>query len=368
MDQQMLPATTAASISMPGSAGELPSEILPSTSRTTTYHTISVDGVRIFYREAGPMDAPTILLLHGFPSSSRMFETLIPLLADRYHVVAPDYPGFGLSDAPPPSHYAYTFDHIVSTMEGFITSLGLTRYSLYLQDYGGPVGFRLALAHPDRVEAIIIQNAVASEAGLGPAWDERKAFWRDRAAYEGTVMPHFLSLQTTRLRHVGSSPYVNRYDPNAWMDEFAHLSKPGQYQIQSDLFYDYRTNVAAYPVWQAWMREKRPPMLVVWGRVRPFLRGRRCLLLPARCSGRRTAHPRCRTFRAGREARRDRCSHSLLPGKAEAEQFVAITSRTMNDPIGRTPIRSPVTAGTRPAMTGTRSPGGNRRGNCWGPP
>jgi pimeloyl-ACP methyl ester carboxylesterase len=139
-----------------------------STLTSTTFHTVFVDGVNVFYREAGPKNAPTLLLLHGFPSSSRMFNTLIPLLADKYHLVAPDYPGFGLSDSPPPSDYAYTFDHIANTVDHFTEALRLTRYSLYLQDYGGPVGFRLALAHPDRIHAIIIQNAVASEeAGTG---------------------------------------------------------------------------------------------------------------------------------------------------------------------------------------------------------
>jgi pimeloyl-ACP methyl ester carboxylesterase len=242
---------------------------LVSTSATTTYHSVQVDGLNLFYREAGPKDAPTLLLLHGFPSSSRMFEALMPLLADRYHLVAPDYPGFGLSDAPPPSQYAYTFDHITTTVDHFTEALGLKSYSLYLQDYGGPVGFRLAVAHPDRVQAFIIQNAVASEDGLGPAWDERKAYWRDRAANEQKVISNFLSFATTKLRHVGHSPNLDRYDPDTWNDEFAHLSQPGQLKIQADLFFDYQTNVASYPKWQAWMREHQPPMLVVWGKYDP---------------------------------------------------------------------------------------------------
>src|SRR5271166_3190569 len=240
-----------------------------STSSSTTFHTVAVDGVDIFYREAGPKDAPTLLLLHGFPSSSRMFETLIPLLAEKYHLVAPDYPGFGLSDSPPPSQYAYTFDHIATTVDHFTEALKLSRYSLYLQDYGGPVGFRLALTHPDRIKTIIIQNAVASEDGLGPAWDVRKAYWKDRAAYEQKVIPNFLSFEVTKGRHLGSSPNIDRYDPHLWIDEFAHLSQPGQYQIQSDLFYDYQTNVASYPAWQQWMRNTQPPMLVVWGKYDP---------------------------------------------------------------------------------------------------
>jgi pimeloyl-ACP methyl ester carboxylesterase len=147
--------------------------------------------------------------------------------------------------------------------------LGLKSYSLFLQDYGGPVGFRLAVAHPDRVRAFIIQNAVASEEGLGPAWDERKVYWRDRDANEQKVISNFLSFATTKLRHVGSSPNVERYDPDTWNDEFVHLSKPGQMKIQADLFFDYQSNVASYPKWQAWMREHQPPMLVVWGKYDP---------------------------------------------------------------------------------------------------
>ena len=207
--------------------------------------------------------------MHGFPSSSRMFEGLIPLLADRYHVVAPDYPGFSLSDSPTPSQCVYTFDHIASTMNDLIGQLGLRHYTFYLQDYGGPVGLRLALAHPERVQALVIQNAVDSEDGLGSAWDGRREYRRDRVAHEDAVMSGFLSLATTKVRHIGNSPNVDRYDSNAWLEEFAHLSQPGQGQIQSDLFYDYQTNVAAYPTWQAWLREHRPPMLVVWGKWDP---------------------------------------------------------------------------------------------------
>lgn len=246
-----------------------PAQSVTSISSTTTYHTISIDRVNVFYREAGPKDAPTLLLLHGFPSSSGMFATLIPLLADKYHVVAPDYPGFGLSEAPPPSRYTYTFDNIATTVTHFTEALKLSRYSLYVQDYGGPIGFRLALAHPERINSIIVQNAVANEDGLGPAWNERKAFWKDRAAYESTAIPNFLSFATTRLRHLGTSPNPDRYDPNTWTDEFTHLAAPGQSQIQADLFYDYRNNVAAYPAWQAWMRQRQPPMLIVWGKYDP---------------------------------------------------------------------------------------------------
>ena len=232
----------------------------------TTYRTTQIDGLSIFYREAGPKDAPTILLLHGLPSSSRMFEPLFTRLSDRYHLVAPDYPGFGHSDWPDPKEFAYTFDHIAEIMNRFTEALGLSRYTLYMQDYGGPVGFRMALAHPDRVEALIVQDAVAHNEGLGVNWKARRAFWADRSANESALRTNLLSLPTTRTRHVGNDPNVERYDPDLWTDEFAFLNQPGQADIQTDLFYDYRTNVDAYPKWQAWMREKQPRLLVIWGK------------------------------------------------------------------------------------------------------
>src|SRR5712664_2822795 len=234
--------------------------------RPTLYRTIQVDRPSIFYREAGPKDAPTILLLHGLPSSSRMFEPLFARLSDRYHMVAPDYPGFGHSDWPDPKKFVYTFDHIAETMNHFTEALGLSRYTLYMQDYGGPVGFRMALAHSDRIERLIIQDAVAHNEGLGAIWKTRRAFWADRAAHEDILRPNLLSFQATRTRHVGSDPSVERYDPDLWTDEFAFLNQPGQIEIQSDIFYDYRTNVENYPRWQAWMREKQPRLLVIWGK------------------------------------------------------------------------------------------------------
>jgi len=238
-------------------------------SQHVLYRMVQVDGLAIFYREAGPQDAPTILLLHGLPSSSRMFEPLLSHLSDRFHLVAPDYPGFGHSDAPDAQSFAYTFDNIAAVTAHFTEALGLSRYTLYMQDYGGPVGFRMALTHPERVEALIVQNAVAHNEGLGTPWNLRREFWKDRAAHESNLRINLLSLATTRTRHVGNDPNVDRYDPDLWTDEFAFLSQPGQADIQSDLFYDYRTNVDAYPQWQAWMREKQPRLLVLWGKYDP---------------------------------------------------------------------------------------------------
>jgi pimeloyl-ACP methyl ester carboxylesterase len=231
-----------------------------------TYRMVNVDGLNIAYREAGSPDAPTLLLLHGLPSSSRMFEPLLTRLANKYHMVAPDYPGFGHSDAPSPKDYAYTFDNIAKLMDHFTEKLGLTKYSLYMQDYGGPVGFRMALAHSERVQSLIVQDAVAHNEGLGDNWKTRRAFWADRAAYEAALRKNLLSLETTRTRHVGNDPNPEKYDPDLWSDEYAFLNKPGEADIQSDLFYDYRTNVDAYPTWQQWMQKTQPKLLVIWGK------------------------------------------------------------------------------------------------------
>jgi pimeloyl-ACP methyl ester carboxylesterase len=231
-----------------------------------TYNTIKIDNLSIFYREAGPKDAPTLLLLHGLPSSSRMFQPLFTRLADQFHLIAPDYPGFGHSDAPPPKDFAYTFDNIATVMNHFTEVMNLPSYTLYMQDYGGPVGFRMTLAHPDRTKALIVQDAVAHNSGLGPPWKTRRAFWADRPTYEAALRTNLLSFATTRTRHVGSDPNPEKYDPDLWTDEFAFINQPGQADIQSDLFYDYRTNVDAYPNWQAWMQKTQPRLLVLWGK------------------------------------------------------------------------------------------------------
>jgi pimeloyl-ACP methyl ester carboxylesterase len=241
---------------------------LESTSATTTYHRATVDGVGMFYREAGPEDAPTIVLLHGFPSSSREFDSLIPLLASHYHVVAPDFPGFGQSDAPPPSEYAYTFDQLAKTVNDLLEQLRISKYTFYLHDYGGPVGFRIMAKHPERLQALIIQNANVYKEGLGAKWAGIARYWEDPDAHP-EVLDAFTSLAATEQRHTLGTAHPERYNPDTWTDEFAHLSKPGQREIQGDLLYDYRTNVASYPTWQAGLREHKPPTLVVWGRNDP---------------------------------------------------------------------------------------------------
>jgi pimeloyl-ACP methyl ester carboxylesterase len=205
-------------------------------------------------------------MLHGFPSSSRMWEPLFQRLSGSYRIIAPDYPGFGHSSAPPSDQFAYTFDHLAEITDHFVQTLGIGRYTLVLQDYGGPIGFRLALAHPERVQALVVQNANAYEDGLGPVWNSRKAFWADRAKYEATVRANLASFDANRTRHLGNSPHPERFDPDTWTDETAFLQQPGQLAIQMDLFYNYRTNVASYPAWQAYLRKYQPPTLVVWGR------------------------------------------------------------------------------------------------------
>ncbi|MEZ2353959.1 alpha/beta fold hydrolase [Caballeronia sp. RCC_10] len=233
------------------------------------YRSIKVENLSVFYRESGWDNRRVLLLMHGFPSSSRMYEPLLRRLGDEFHLIAPDYPGFGHSDAPDPREFSYTFDHIAEVMRGFVQALGLGSYSLYLQDYGGPVGFRLALADSKRVQSLIVQNAVVHEAGLGPLWETRRAFWRDRAAHQAAIEQNLMSLSAARYRHVGTSPNAEFYEPDLWADEYAFLSRPGQLSIQSDLFYDYRNNVASYPAWQAWLRAHRPRLLILWGQYDP---------------------------------------------------------------------------------------------------
>jgi pimeloyl-ACP methyl ester carboxylesterase len=256
-------AVLAGAVALAGTAATV-AEPIASTTATTTYHWTKVDGVRIFYREAGPKAAPAIVLLHGFPSSSREFDTLIPLLATRYHLIAPDFPGFGQSESPPPSSYRYTFGHLAETMADLLVQLKVSTYTLYIHDYGAPVGMRMILAHPDQLHALISQNGNIYREGLGAKWSKIAQYWADPRAHP-EVVDAFLSLDATEQRHTLGTSHPERYDPDAWTDEFAHLSKPSQHEIQAALLYDYRTNVASYPKWQAWLRQNKPPTLVVWG-------------------------------------------------------------------------------------------------------
>ena len=193
------------------------------------------------------------------------------MLATHYHLIAPDFPGFGHSDAPPPPSYAYSFDHLAQTTDHLLEALAVERYSLFIHDYGAPVGMRLALAHPERLQALIVSNGNVFEAGLGAKWRAIAQYWADPAAHRA-VIDAFLSPEATRLRHIAGTAHPERYDPDTWTDEIAHLARPGQRAVQSELLYDYRTNVAAYPAWQAWLRQHQPPTLVVWGCQRPVLR------------------------------------------------------------------------------------------------
>jgi pimeloyl-ACP methyl ester carboxylesterase len=238
---------------------------MPEAAAAPRYQSVHVGPVRIFYREAGRSDAPALLLLHGFPSSSRMFEPLLHELGGEFHLIAPDYPGFGLSDAPDPQRYTYTFDTLAAAIEEFVATLRLGRYTLYLQDYGGPVGLRLALAHPEQLRALIIQNAVLHEEGLTEAWNLRRAYWADRARHEPQVRAALASVEAGIARHVGGRALAQHFNPDLWMDEIAFLARPGMADIQLQLIYDYQSNLRAYPAWQAFLRQRRPPLLVLWG-------------------------------------------------------------------------------------------------------
>jgi pimeloyl-ACP methyl ester carboxylesterase len=229
------------------------------------YRTVEIDGVDLFYREAGPANAPTVVLLHGFPSSSHMFRNLIPALASRYHVIAPDYPGFGQSEAPDRAQFRYTFERFAEMTDGLLTRLGVQRYAIYVMDYGAPVGFRLALRHPERITALIAQNGNAYAEGLEQFWDPIKAYWASGAQQEREALRVGTKAETTRWQYLDGVKDVTRIDPAAWTYDQTLLDRPGNIEIQLDLFYDYRTNVDLYPRFHEFFRERQPPTLIVWG-------------------------------------------------------------------------------------------------------
>jgi pimeloyl-ACP methyl ester carboxylesterase len=229
------------------------------------YKTVKAEDVEVFYREAGPENAPVILLLHGFPTSSHMFRELIPLLASSFRVIAPDLPGFGLTKAPDREAYPYTFDNLAKTIDAFTQVLKLEKYAIYVFDYGAPTGFRLAAAHPERVTAIITQNGNAYEEGLGAAWKPIKAYWNDGSQKNRDALRPFLTLEATKDQWVHGAD-ESLVSPDSYMLDYAYLSRPGIDEIQLDLFYDYRKNVALYPSWQTYFRDHKPPLLAVWGK------------------------------------------------------------------------------------------------------
>jgi pimeloyl-ACP methyl ester carboxylesterase len=232
------------------------------------YRTVSVDGHQLFYREAGDPRHPTLLLLHGFPTSSHMFRDLIPLLAERFHIVAPDLPGFGFTT--PGAAFEFTFDNLAQVIEGFTDAIGLARYAIYVFDYGAPVGFRLALARPERVTAIISQNGNAYEEGLSEGWNPIQAYWREPSAANRDALRAFLTPETTKWQYVHGVADESLIAPESYALDSALLARPGNDEIQLDLFLDYASNVALYPKFQAYFRERRPPFLAVWGRNDPF--------------------------------------------------------------------------------------------------
>ena len=263
----------AISVGLAASAGFLSAQMKDSAMAEpsrVTYHTTQVDGLKIFYREAGPKDAPTVVLLHGFPSSSHMFRELIPRLSDKYHVVAPDYPGYGYSDAPSPEQYVYTFDHLADTVDHFLTQQGITKYSIYIQDYGSPVGFRLATRHPERVQAIITQNGNAYDEGLSPFWAEYLyPYWKDPNPTNEAKVRQLLTLDATKLQYLQGFRNPDDVSPDSFLFDQAKLDRPGNDKIQLALFYDYRNNPPLYPAWHKYLREKKPAVLVVWGKNDP---------------------------------------------------------------------------------------------------
>jgi len=236
----------------------------------TTYRTASVDGLKVFYREAGDTKAPTVLLLHGFPTSSHMYRELIPALADHYHIVAPDLPGFGYSDAPARTAFAYTFDHLAEVIDRFTEVTGLDRYAAYVFDYGAPIGFRLALRHPERVTAVISQNGNAYLEGLSEGWNPIQAYWKNPSVENRAALRALLKPESTQWQYTHGVSQPERLSPDAWTLDSALLARAGNDEIQLDLFGDYQSNVALYPKFQEYFRTRRPPLLAVWGRNDPF--------------------------------------------------------------------------------------------------
>ena len=259
-------AVYATLLSHPVVAEQTQATALRDPAFPATYHrSIEIDGVKVFYREAGPTQGPVVVLLHGFPSSSHMFRNLIPVLAQRYRVIAPDYPGFGHSEVPARDAFEYSFAHFARIADTLLSRLGATRYALYVMDYGAPVGYRLALAHPERVTALVVQNGNAYAEGLKDFWRPIKAYWASGSKADREALRAATTLDSTRFQYVDGVKDASRVDPSAWLHDQALLDRPGNVEIQLDLFYDYRTNVDLYPRFHEFFRSHKPPTLIVWG-------------------------------------------------------------------------------------------------------
>jgi pimeloyl-ACP methyl ester carboxylesterase len=238
--------------------------------RTVTYQKADADGIRVFYREAGPKGAPTILLLHGFPTAGHMFRDLIPQLADRFRLVAPDLPGFGQSDMPARSAFIYTFENIANVIDRFTEVIGLKRFTIYVFDYGAPTGFRIAAKHPERITAIISQNGNAYEEGLSDGWSPVRAYWEDASQKKRETLRAFLKPETTVWQYTHGVPDPTMVSPDGYSLDNFYLSRPGADEMQLDLLGDYKSNVALYPTFQNYFRTHKPPFLAVWGKNDPF--------------------------------------------------------------------------------------------------
>jgi len=238
----------------------------PAGHSATLYKTVKVDGLNIFYRESGNKDRPTILLLHGFPTSSHMFRNLMVDLSDRYHLLAPDYPGFGNSDQPAMKDFDYTFDNLAKVVEGFLDAVGVKKFSVYLMDYGAPVGFRIAAKYPERVEALIIQNGNAYEEGLRDFWIPIKKYWKERTPENAKPLAEFITVEGVKWQFTHGVRNPEVISPDNWNIDMRHLTRKENPQIQLALFYDYQSNVPLYPSWQEYFRKHQPPTLIVWGK------------------------------------------------------------------------------------------------------
>jgi pimeloyl-ACP methyl ester carboxylesterase len=259
----MTPRRLPSGLSLEDTAASFPTKGLPMQPQ---FKSIDVNGLNIFYREAGDPDAPKLLLLHGFPASSHQYRNLIPALADKFHVIAPDYPGFGNSDIPDPKTYTYTFDSTAAVIEAFLEKLNFTSFGLYVQDYGGPVGFRILDHHPDWLEWLIVQNTNAYEIGFTEVWNElRSNYWKSRSAESEKAIAAFLEPPTVHAVYTTGHPKPEAISPDNWNMDNHFLDRPNAKQVQLDFFYDYRTNVELYPKWQAWLKQYQPKTIIFWG-------------------------------------------------------------------------------------------------------